>query len=295
MIWRFQRSISYRLLAWSALSLLAGAWLGLTGSGFERAFGLQAGLWGAIDAGIALFGLRGLAGKLARAFDPLQSEHDRANLSKILWLNSGLDLLYISGGLILALSLGREHVFSAGSGWGVVLQGTFLLCFDLLHALAIPREVYLPELGLFPGDEHEPFELSGGPDPRGTVVLVHGFPGTPVEMRALGEQLSTAGWRVRGMLLPGFGKQLTGLFQQRAGLWSEAIAAELRAARGRGGTVILAGFSMGAGLSIPAAVAARPDGLVLVAPFWFDWLMPICIPPIHSALLQISPRPWIWL
>ena len=58
MIWDFQDALSRRLLLWSALSIAAGAVLWLFGGPFGRGFGLQAAVWGGIDAAIALFGQR---------------------------------------------------------------------------------------------------------------------------------------------------------------------------------------------------------------------------------------------
>jgi pimeloyl-ACP methyl ester carboxylesterase len=55
----------------------------------------------------------------------------------------------------------------------------------------------------FPGLEHQPFAEGDGP---ATAVLVHGFPGTPAEVRPLAAALVAVGWRVRAPLLPGFGR-----------------------------------------------------------------------------------------
>src|SRR5258708_24322121 len=48
----------------------------------------------------------------------------------------------------------------------------------------------------------EPFRLGSGD--RG-VLLIHGFCGTPPEMRGLGEHLAQSGFRVHGALLAGRG------------------------------------------------------------------------------------------
>ncbi len=58
MLWDFQAVLSRRLLLWSAFSVLIGGALLLVGTPFWRGFGVQALLWGAIDAAIAAFGLR---------------------------------------------------------------------------------------------------------------------------------------------------------------------------------------------------------------------------------------------
>jgi hypothetical protein len=44
----------------------------------------------------------------------------------------------VTGGVILALTLGADSPFWRGNGWSIVIQGGFLFLFDLLHALGIP-------------------------------------------------------------------------------------------------------------------------------------------------------------
>ncbi len=135
MIWDFQDALTCRLLLWSALSITAGGILLLAGDAFWRGFGLQAVVWGAIDAGIALFGRRSAQGRQASAPPgPETTAREARNLRRLLWINSGLDVLYVAGGLLLVATLGRSDPFAAGSGWGIVLQGSFLFVFDLLHA-----------------------------------------------------------------------------------------------------------------------------------------------------------------
>ncbi len=46
----------------------------------------------------------------------------------------------------------------------------------------------------FNGPEHADFTIPGG-DPA--ALLVHGFPGTPAEMRPLAEALNERGWTAR--------------------------------------------------------------------------------------------------
>ena len=76
MIWDFQDALTRRLLLWSALSIAAGGILLLAGDAFWRGFGLQAVVWGAIDAGIALFGRRACAE--AAGVRPARPGDDRA-------------------------------------------------------------------------------------------------------------------------------------------------------------------------------------------------------------------------
>ena len=55
----------------------------------------------------------------------------------------------------------------------------------------------------FDGSEHRSFLWKGSDS---AALLVHGFPGTPAEMRPLGTVLRNAGWTVRGLMLPGLGR-----------------------------------------------------------------------------------------
>lgn len=129
---KFQRTVSNRLLAWSVLSIAGGVLLQLARSPFWRAFGQQAIGWGAIDAALALFGRRGLEKKVQRGYSPPEAAKDLRNLRRILWFNTGLDVLYMLGGLAL---LRRDDERQRGHGAGILAQGLFLFKFDLIHAL----------------------------------------------------------------------------------------------------------------------------------------------------------------
>jgi carboxylesterase len=295
MIYRYQRTLTGRLFFWSSLSVLVGVWGWLRGGLFEQGLALQFIIWGLIDVLIALYGQKGLKAKINGLPNLNRVETDMRNLSRLLWINTGLDVLYICGGLSLALALGFANPFWMGSGIGILIQGCFLFVFDLLHARSLPSEVFLPHTDLFDAPQHQPFDLPGS---HGIAILVHGFPGTPVEMLALGRALNLSGWRAVGLLLPGFGNQLPGLFQQRAAAWVGAIARQIDSLRDQGVPVVLIGFSLGGGLSIPAAVRSRPDALVLISPFWLDIHPPLAflvrliglfLPETVAPLRSLSP------
>lgn len=130
----FQRTLTNRLLAWGVLSVAGGALLQLARSPFWRAFGQQAMGWGAIDAALAIFGRRGLANKVQRGYPPAEATKDLRALRRLLWLNTGLDVLYMAGGLAL---LRRDDKAQRGHGAGILFQALFLFKFDLLHALLL--------------------------------------------------------------------------------------------------------------------------------------------------------------
>jgi hypothetical protein len=138
-IWQFQAQLGRRLVRWGRLSVIIGAVLALVPSRFWRGFGSQAAGWGAIDAAIGWLGLRG-----ARAKASVPANHERQaqqeaqhKLRRLLLINASLDIGYVAGGIALARTKGRESDFWRGSGWSVVVQGSFLLLFDLVHALLL--------------------------------------------------------------------------------------------------------------------------------------------------------------
>ncbi|MBN1486484.1 MAG: hypothetical protein JW981_02505 [Anaerolineae bacterium] len=55
-------------------------------------------------------------------------------MRRILSVNTGLDVLYVGGGLLVAKSKGRDDDVWRGAGSGIVVQGAFLFFFDLFHA-----------------------------------------------------------------------------------------------------------------------------------------------------------------
>ncbi|MGV8874378.1 MAG: DUF6992 family protein [Rhodococcus sp. (in: high G+C Gram-positive bacteria)] len=120
-----------RLSVWGGGSVLAGTVLALRGSSpARRAFGLQTAGWGAIDLAIA--GAGALSSKPPTA----------KSLSRLLWINAGLDVLYIAAGAHIAVKqprFGRRITAdqALGHGAAVVVQGAALLALDTSHARMI--------------------------------------------------------------------------------------------------------------------------------------------------------------
>jgi hypothetical protein len=139
-IWQYHKVITRRLLVWGIVNVIAGAALLFFGP-LWQGVGLQAIAWGAIDAGIALVGGWVTRRRRAGLADPSTPEvlaREARNLRRILLINTGLDVLYVTGGVLLALTLGTENLLWRGNGRGIVIQGGFLFFFDLFHALACP-------------------------------------------------------------------------------------------------------------------------------------------------------------
>ncbi len=136
-IWTYQEAMSRRLLRWSVLSIAVGFVLTPLNS-FWRGFGWQAVGWGVIDAAIALFGRESARKRQALPDAATRLERERHNLSLLLWINAGLDVLYLLGGRALAERRQSSRMLR-GTGWGIVLQGAFLFLFDVYHAINLPR------------------------------------------------------------------------------------------------------------------------------------------------------------
>jgi carboxylesterase len=264
-LWSFRNSLEHRLLIWSAFSLLAGTVLFLRPSPFLRALALPLAAWAAAGAAAMFLGLgspfrraRGVQGQP----DPLRLAEQSRALSRALQWGIALGAAGALAGLTVALRAAAPGW--RGAGWGILGQGTFVLFFGLFHLRRIPPLPFPESLPVFSGPEHEPFLLSGG---EGAALLVHGFGGSPAEMRPLAEELHAAGWAARGMLLPGFGPQLPALGDVRWKDWMEAVLQEMRALRGHYPRVLLIGYSLGGSLALAASAMQPPDGLALLAPF----------------------------
>ncbi len=288
MIWAYELALGTRLLGWSVLSIGCGLLLLLLPgtSKLQQAFAVQALAWGAIDAVIAL------AGRRTAARRPRPAAAEAQHLRRLLWLNTALDFVYIAVGLYLAFELGRESEEWRGHGWGVLVQGAFLLVFDALHALFIPGEMRLPGLKFFPGAEHQP-SIVHAAQPVGAAVLVHGLPGTPAEMRSVAGALHRANWTVHNLLLPGFGPDIPTIIDRRWSDWVAAVSSAQAELQRKHTKVLLVGYSFGGAVAVAAASHCPPAGLLLLAPF-------ILQPPLWqrivitllSPLLPHSFRPY---
>lgn len=120
-------------------------------------------------------------------------------------------------------------------------------------------------LNLFTAEEHQPFLWTVGSK---AALLVHGFPGTPAEMRSLGHVLYEAGWTVQGILLPGFGPQIETLPQREHEEWIKATRGALATLQKTHDPVLLVGYSMGGAVALSVAAAQPPSRLILLAPYW---------------------------
>ncbi len=140
-IWDFNKRLTRRLLAWAVASVGLGARFLQQKDGYSQGLGTQFVGWGAVDGLIALVGGL-LAGRRRSQPDgdtPEQRSAEARNLSRILAINTLLDVGYVLGGWWLARTKGAADRTWRGHGRGIMVQGGFLFLFDLVHWLLVPR------------------------------------------------------------------------------------------------------------------------------------------------------------
>lgn len=137
-----------------------------------------------------------------------------------------------------------------------------------------------------------PFELGSGDD---ACLLLHGFTGSPWEVRPLGEALAGRGLYVKAPRLPGHGTTPEALLHVDWRDWEEAAWQALWTLRDRR-HVFVAGLSMGAllGLRLAARQPERVRGLALIAPaiHFTGWKMRLLERWRRNPLLRWV-KPWV--
>ena len=140
---------------------------------------------------------------------------------------------------------------------------------------------------VFQSPIHATYSWDKGPQ---AVLLVHGFPGTPAEMRCVGDVFADAGWSGHSLLLPGFGAEIPSLAHMHHTDWDTAVECALKSLYQRYHRVMIAGNSMGGALALRAASVHPVDGVVLFAPFWrIDSWLDKLYPVAKRVLPSVKP------
>ena len=131
----------------------------------------------------------------------------------------------------------------------------------------------------FDPDVVAPWSLGGG---RRGVLLLHGFAGTPPELRRLGEHLADHGYLCRAPALAGHGTTPADLEVTTRHDWTRSAHDALDALAGECEEVMVAGQSMGGAIALHlAATDTRVRAVAtLAAPVWLS--------PLTNALIRVA-------
>ncbi|KJS86636.1 MAG: hypothetical protein JM58_06705 [Peptococcaceae bacterium BICA1-8] len=103
----------------------------------------------------------------------------------------------------------------------------------------------------------EPFDFLGN---ETGCLLIHGFTGSPGEMRPLGEYLHKKGYSVKGVLLPGHGTKVENLACTSWGNWYQEVVEGYEGLKARCEKVFVIGLSMGGALAFHLAANEKING-----------------------------------
>ena len=159
--------------------------------------------------------------------------------------------------------------FNAPAG-SVVFAGVSLLAGVLLSCSVVAAPgagpgASLPGHWLTDGQYHEP----PAPSQPDTVVLLHGFGGSPWDMKPLFDALAAEGYRVTVPLVPGEGPGAAGVEPpepQDLVAWMRDLLEAERDRDGRRPHVV--GFSKGGALAAIAAAEGLAERVALIAPYF---------------------------
>ena len=121
------------------------------------------------------------------------------------------------------------------------------------------RAVIATRRPIMPGAE--PFEYPGRPDVG--VLLVHGFTGSPFEMRPVGEALASSGIGSIGVLLRGHGTHPDDMVGYRYTDWIADVESALDRLLERHERAVIVGLSMGGTLTLNVAARRANDPRVV--------------------------------
>ena len=140
----------------------------------------------------------------------------------------------------------------------------------------------------FDPDDVAPWKLGEGP--RG-ALFIHGFAGSPPELRGLGGHLAMRGWRCYGLVVPGHGQRPLDLHRTRWEDWAAGVQRAFDELAAECDSVVVAGQSMGGALALHlAATEMRVRAVAALAtPLWLPGFLVNFLPVIRHVVRWHTP------
>ncbi len=110
----------------------------------------------------------------------------------------------------------------------------------------------------------EPFLFLGEPS-KSACLLIHGFTGTPKEMRWMGEFLNQQGYTCLGIRLAGHATDSEDMIRSNWTDWTASVEDGYRLLRGVTDNIFLVGLSMGGVLSLLMSTRLDVSGIVVMS------------------------------
>ncbi len=162
---RHQKTLGLTLGGYALANIAVGSIAAGQTSGEATYFHKMNVYWNLFNLGIAGAGLLGSRNRTADGETLADAVRQHENMKQILLLNTGLDVAYVLGGAYLR-QRADTHPDNAdqlrGYGSSVMVQGGFLLAFDLVNYFIFKNR----------GDKQEKFLLSATPNGVGVVLPV---------------------------------------------------------------------------------------------------------------------------
>ena len=134
----------------------------------------------------------------------------------------------------------------------------------------------------------EPFFLPGN---QTGCLLIHGFTGSPKEMRWMGEDLAGRGYSVLGIRLAGHATQPADMIRSRREDWMASVEDGYNLLRGAAQRIYLVGLSMGGALALLMSTRLEVAGVAgLSVPYRLPRDYPAWLLILLSRFIRFQPK-----
>ena len=136
----------------------------------------------------------------------------------------------------------------------------------------------------------EPFLFLGDPA-KPACLLIHGFTGTPKEMRWMGEYLNQQGFTCLGVRLAGHASNPEDMIRSRYADWIASVEDGYHLLRGVADNIFLVGLSMGGVLSLLMSTRLDVSGVIAMStPLHLPTDYPIWLLQLVSVIMRYRPK-----